>query len=66
MVKNEEKTDPLRPWKIMKLREKGVWLAEHLDKEDPIKRWGSAEKSSLYMRAKLCCSDAKVTYMADD
>ena len=40
-------------------------LVEHLVVEEPIQRWGFADKCSLYKCAKFCSSDAKDSDMAD-
>ena len=66
MVKNMEKIDPIQPRKIPREREKGVRLAEHLIEEEPIQQLSSADKCSLYVCEKFCCSDANNSDMADD
>ena len=67
VVKNVEEIDPQRPRKKkLNEREKRVRLAEHLVKEEPIERWRSADKCSLYTCAKFCCSHDKDTDMVKD
>ena len=54
-----EKIDPNWPRKNRREREKRVRLAEHLVAEEPIQRWRSVDKCSLYMCTKFSFSDAK-------
>ena len=66
VVKNVDKIGLQQPRKNRKEREKRVRLAEHLNAEQPIQQWGSADKCSLYMCAKFCCSDVRDSDMVDD
>ena len=66
IVKNVEKMTHNGREKFGRSEKKRVRLAEHLVAKEPIQRWASADKCSLYMRAKFFFSDAKYSVMADD